>query len=130
MPTSDDRRLQALVLAPVRRVQRRLQAVRIAEGAVVPVWAAATACVLLRWLLRDAAFWLMPLPVLVAGGWAWRRARRVSLRYAAVLADRAVGAGGLLLTRLERPVGEWELTVNQHARAVTPPSVAWRRPAG
>ncbi len=47
-----------------------------------------------------------------------------------MLADRSANAGGLLLTRLERPVGDWELSVNQFARAVKPPEVQWRRPVG
>ncbi|WNG14621.1 hypothetical protein F0U63_08085 [Cystobacter fuscus] len=37
----------------------------------------------------------------------------MSLEHAAVLADCSANAGGLLLTRLERPVGEWELTLKQ-----------------
>src|SRR6218665_1991892 len=132
MPASDERRLQALILAPVRRVRRRLNAVRFAEAGVAPVWAAATACVLLRLLPRDAAVWALPLPWLAAGAWWFfrARARSVSLAQAAVLADRSAGAGGLLLTRLERPVGEWELSANQYARAVTLPPVAWTRRAG
>ncbi|WNG20884.1 hypothetical protein [Cystobacter fuscus] len=132
MPASDERRLQALVLAPVRRVQRRLHTARFAEAGVVPVWAAATACVVGRLVLRDAVLWVLPVPLLASGVWWFvrARARRVSLAHAAVLADRSAGAGGLLLTRLERPVGEWELAANQYARAVTPPPVAWRRPVG
>jgi hypothetical protein len=132
MPASDERRLQALILAPVRRVQRRLNAVIWAETGVAPVWAAATGCVLARLLLRDAAAWVLPLPLLAAGAWWVLRARTrlVSLTQAAVLADRSAGAGGLLLTRLERPVGEWELSVNQLARAVQLPPVQWKRPAG
>jgi hypothetical protein len=132
MPASDERRLQALILAPVRRVQRRLNALVWAETGVAPVWAAATGCVLARLLLREAAPWVLPVPLLAAGAW-WllrARARHVSLTQAAVLADRSAGAGGLLLTRLERPVGEWELSANQYARAVRPPPVPWRRPAG
>ena len=132
MPASDERRLQALILAPVRRVQRRLNAVLWAETGVAPVWAAATGCVLARLLLRDAAAWVLPVPLLAAGVWWVLRARPrlVSLTHAAVLADRSAGAGGLLLTRLERPVGEWELSVNQLARAVQVPPVPWKRPAG
>jgi hypothetical protein len=132
MPASDERRFEALVLAPVRRVRRRLNAVRWAEAGVVPLWAAATGCVVARLLWRDAAVWALPVPLLAAGGW-WAvraRARGVSLAHAAVLADRSAGAGGLLLTRLERPVGDWELAANQYARAVKPPAVAWKRPAG
>jgi hypothetical protein len=132
MPASDERRLQALVLAPVRRVRRRLNAVIWAEAGIAPVWAAATGCVLARLLLRDAAPWVLPVPLLAAGAWWFVRcrARSVSLTHAAVLADRSSGAGGLLLTRLERPVGEWELSANQYARSVTLPPVAWKRPAG
>jgi hypothetical protein len=132
MPASDERRLQALILAPVRRVQWRLNALLWAETGVAPVWAAATGCVLARLLLRDAAAWVLPVPLLAAGAWWVLRARPrlVSLTHAAVLADRSAGAGGLLLTRLERPVGEWELSVNQLARAVQVPPVPWKRPAG
>ncbi|WP_307734687.1 hypothetical protein [Pyxidicoccus parkwayensis] len=120
------------MLAPVRRVQRRLNAVAWAEAGLAPVWATATACVLARLLLRGAVVWALP-PLLAAGfAWWFLRARScgVSLEHAAVLADRSANAGGLLLTRLERPVGEWELTVNQLAGAVKTPEVQWRRPVG
>ncbi|WP_426754961.1 hypothetical protein [Myxococcus sp. Y35] len=132
MAASEERRFQALVLAPIRRVQRRLNAVAWAEAGIVPMWATATACVLARLLLRDAFVWALP-PLLAAGGgmWFWRaRSRGVSLEHAAVLADRSANAGGLLLTRLERSVGEWELAVNQLAGAVKLPEVNWRRPGG
>ncbi len=132
MAVSEERRFQALVLAPVRRVQRRLNAVAWIEAGIAPAWAAATACVIARLLVRDAALWAVP-AFLVAGGIGWglrARTRGVSLAQAAVLADRSAGAGGLLLTRLERPVGEWELSVNQYARAVKPPEVRWKRPVG
>ncbi|WP_323390134.1 hypothetical protein [Myxococcus qinghaiensis] len=113
-------------------MQRRLNAVAWAQASVVPLWATVTACVLARLLLRDACVWLLPPLVLVGMTWGWLRARArgVSLEQAAVLADRSANAGGLLLTRLERPVGEWELTVNQLVRDVKPPVVAWRRPVG
>ncbi|RKH90667.1 hypothetical protein D7Y13_39555, partial [Corallococcus praedator] len=132
MAASEERRFQSLVLAPVRRVQRRLNAVAWLGAGLVPVWATATACVLCRMLLRGAAVWAVP-PLVVAGlaGWFMRaRSRGVSLEYAAVLADRSAGAGGLLLTRLERPVGEWELSLNQFAQQVKLPEVPWRRPLG
>lgn len=132
MAVSEERRFQALVLAPVRRVQRRLNAVAWAEAGIAPVWVAATACIVARLLLRDVALWLVPV-FLVAGGVWWglrARVRGVSLEQAAVLADRSANAGGLLLTRLERPVGDWELSVNQYAHAVKPPEVRWRRPVG
>ncbi len=132
MAASEERRLEALVLSPVRRVRRRLNAVAWAEAGLAPVWAAATACVLIRLLLREHTVYVLPVPLALGAAWWVRRARArsVSLTHAAVLADRASGAGGLLLTRLERPVGEWELLVNQHARAVRPPEVRWRRPVG
>ncbi|MCP3102256.1 hypothetical protein LZ198_25635 [Myxococcus sp. K15C18031901] len=132
MAASDERRLQALVLAPVRRVQRRLNAVAWAHAGIAPVWATATACVLARLLFRDAAVWgIAPLVLLGGAAWRWRaRGVSVSLEHAAVLADRSANAGGLLLTRLERPVGEWELAVNQLAGTVKPPDVEWRRPVG
>jgi len=130
MAASEERRFQALVLAPIRRVQRRLNAVAWAEAGIVPVWATATACVLARLLLREAVVWALPLLLSVgAGVWFWRgRSRGVSLEHAAVLADRSANAGGLLLTRLERSVGAWELAVNQLAGAVKLPRVDWRRP--
>jgi hypothetical protein len=132
MAVSEERRFEALVLAPVRRVQRRLNAVSWAEAGIGPMWAAVTGCVVARLLLRDTALWLAPLFLLGGGLWWGMRARYrgISLEQAAVLADRSANAGGLLLTRLERPVGEWELSVNQFARAVKPPEVRWRRPVG
>jgi hypothetical protein len=132
MAVSEERRFQALVLAPIRRVQRRLNAVAWAEAGIVPMWAAVTACVVARLLLRDTALWAAP-AFLLAGGFWWglrARYRGISLDHAAVLADRSANAGGLLLTRLERPVGEWELAVNQYAHAVKPPEVRWQRPVG
>ncbi|MBN8231136.1 hypothetical protein JYK02_26805 [Corallococcus macrosporus] len=132
MAASDERRFQSLVLAPIRRVQRRLNVVAWTGAGLAPVWATATACVLCRLLLRDLAVWAVP-PLVIAGLAWWfvrARSRGVSLEYAAVLADRSANAGGLLLTRLERPVGEWELSLNQFARQVKPPEVPWRRPVG
>ncbi|MCY1039928.1 hypothetical protein OV208_01255 [Corallococcus sp. bb12-1] len=132
MAASEERRFQSLVLAPIRRVQRRLNAVAWLGAGLVPAWATATACVLCRMLLRGAAVWAVP-PLVVAGLAWWfvrARSRGVSLEYAAVLADRSAGAGGLLLTRLERPVGEWELSLNQFAQQVKLPEVPWRRPLG
>lgn len=132
MAASEERRFQSLVLAPIRRVQRRLNVVAWTGAGLVPVWATATACVLCRLLLRGASVWAVP-PLVVAGLAWWfvrARSRGVSLEYAAVLADRSANAGGLLLTRLERPVGEWELSLNQFAQQVKPPDVPWRRPVG
>jgi hypothetical protein len=132
MAVSEERRFQALVLAPIRRAQRRLNAVAWAEAGIFPMWAAVTACVVARLLLRETALWAAPV-LLLAGGFWWglrARYRGISLDHAAVLADRSANAGGLLLTRLERSVGEWELAVNQYAHAVKPPEVRWQRPVG
>ncbi|MHA7634063.1 hypothetical protein [Corallococcus sp. M7] len=132
MAASDERRFQSLVLAPIRRVQRRLNGVAWSGAGIAPLWAMATACVVSRLLLRDLAVWAVP-PLVIAGLAWWfvrARSRGVSLEYAAVLADRSANAGGLLLTRLERPVGEWELSLNQLAQQVKPPEVPWRRPVG
>ncbi|MBZ4335408.1 MULTISPECIES: hypothetical protein [unclassified Corallococcus] len=132
MAASDERRFQSLVLAPIRRVQRRLNVVAWTGAGIAPLWALATACVVSRLLLRHLAVWAVP-PLVVAGLAWWfvrARSRGVSLEYAAVLADRSANAGGLLLTRLERPVGEWELSLNQFAQQVKPPEVPWRRPVG
>ncbi|RKG66597.1 hypothetical protein D7V80_19025 [Corallococcus sp. CA054B] len=132
MAASDERRFQSLVLAPIRRVQRRLNAVAWIGAGIAPVWAMATAGVVSRLLLRDLAVWAVP-PLVIAGLAWWfvrARSRGVSLEYAAVLADRSANAGGLLLTRLERPVGEWELSLNQFAQQVKLPEVPWRRPVG
>lgn len=132
MAASDERRFQSLVLAPIRRVQRRLNGVAWTGAGIAPVWALATACVVSRLLLRDLAVWAVP-PLVIAGLVWWfvrARSRGVSLEYAAVLADRSANAGGLLLTRLERPVGEWELSLNQFAQQVKLPDIPWRRPVG
>jgi hypothetical protein len=131
MSVSEERRLQALILAPIRRIQRRLNSLAWAEAGVFPLWAAGTTCLLLRLLLRDSALWLLPLPFAAALAWWFHRARPrlISFTHAAVLADRAANAGGLLLTRLERPVGAWELAANQYARAIQPPKVNWQRAA-
>ncbi|WP_425538041.1 hypothetical protein [Myxococcus stipitatus] len=118
------------MLAPVRRVRRRLNALAWTEAGLAPAWATVTACVLARMLLRGHMVWALPPLVLAGLAWWWVRARAsgVSLEYAAVLADRSAKAGGLLLTRMERPVGEWELTVNQLAQEVKLPELPWRRP--
>jgi hypothetical protein len=132
MASRAERRFQALVLAPVRRVQRRLNAMAWAQAGIGPLWAAATACVAARLLVRGSLPWALPV-FLAAGGVGWwrlARRRRVSLQHAAVLADRSANAGGLLLTCLERPAGEWELAVNQLAQAVRPPRLRWQRTAG
>src|SRR6185436_16796853 len=108
MPTGEEVRKNALVLARVRRVQRRLNAEVWLTYAVAPAWAAATVLAALRFFVRTHV-WLFAALLAVAAviAWSWRaRRKRVPLENAAVIADRQASAGGLLLTRLELPVGE------------------------
>src|SRR4051794_1738197 len=111
MPAGEEVRKNALVLARVRRVQRRLNAEVWLNAAIRPAWAAATGVALFRLFVRQYT----PLAAVVVvafalAWWLWRARRHlIPLEHAAVIADRQAGAGGLLLTRLEVPVGEWEL---------------------
>src|SRR5438445_8332230 len=120
MPAGEEVRKNALVLARVRRVQRRLNAEVWLNAAVAPAWAAATGIALFRLVVRQYTP-LAAVALALAGLalWTWRARRRlVPLSSAAVIADRQSGAGGLLLTRLEGPLGEWELTLNDRVRQV------------
>ncbi len=131
MPAGEERR-RSSVLSRVGRVRRRLNLEVWLRSAVAPAWVAATVLVTARSLvpLRLAA--LLPpvafIALLVIGLRA--RPRRFTLGEASVIADRHAGAGGLLLTRLEMPVGEWELGLNQRVRALVMPRIAIRRPLG
>jgi len=103
-----------------------------AQGLIVPAWSAATALALYRFIFRDPVAGAgAALAVLATAFWIIRtRPRRIPLSQAAALTDKRVGAGGLLLTRLEVAVGEWELSLNERVRAVTPPDISLRRPLG
>lgn len=132
MAVSEERRRDALILSRVRRIQRRLDGEHALREAVVPLWCAATAVALHRLLLRDHTWVTAAVAFAIAAGvWFLRmRRRRVGVDEAAVLLDRAAGAGGLLLTRLERPVGAWELELNDALRQAPLPEVRRARAIG
>lgn len=131
MAASEHRRRDVLILSRVRRLQRRINLEVLLREAVVPAWCAATA-IAVGWLWLRVVW---PVALVAACGasavWLYRaRGRRLSLAQAAVLADRQLGLGGLLLTRLEVPVGAWELGVNQAIRQLRPPPIRVGRSAG
>src|SRR5688500_18593535 len=110
MAASEERRKEALLARRVRPLQRRLNAEISLRFLIVPLWAAATLAVLYRFVLGPYP-WVAAAALGVGALIVWsRRSRshRVSLMQAAILADRGANAGGLLLTRMEVPVGEWE----------------------
>ena len=118
------------VRARVGRVQRRLNLAVWLEALVVPAWVAVTAFVMWRVFVQRS---LLPAGVLLAGvalvvTW-WRgQGKRISVDAAAVIADRQAGLGGLLLTRLEVPIGGWEYDVNTRLKTLTMPAIDVRRP--
>lgn len=130
MSASDERRKQALVAGPIRRIQRRLNQELWIRALVLPAWAAVTLVAVYRLLVRSGVWIVAPLALVVAAVAASLRMRRsqVSAVAAAAMADRAAGAGGLLLTRLEVPVGAWELDLNDRVRRVPAPKVDLLRP--
>lgn len=131
MPTAEAQRRDA-VLRRVRAVQRRLDAATLVSAGVGPAWLAATALVLARLGLPSEPP-LVPLGLtaaalaLAAAAWL-ARPRFLSTLQAAVLTDRLAEAGGLLLTRLERPVGAWELPLELKVKALPLPRPDVRRP--
>lgn len=130
MAAGEERRKQALLHGPIRRVQRRLNLEIWANGLVAPAWSAATLFALCRLLLRTGTLAAALVAVIACAVFCAVRVwpRRVSLEQAAAIADRSAELGGLLLTRLERPVGAWELGLNDRIRKVPSPKVALRRP--
>ncbi len=124
MAAGEERRRHA-VLSRVRRVQRRLNVQVWAEAAVAPTWGGVTLLVLGRVFLpvRVELVALVALTLWAFATVARARPRRVGVSEAAVVADRQAGAGGLLLTRLETPVGAWELGLNQQIKAIRLPSI-------
>ncbi|MBX5480803.1 MAG: hypothetical protein IRZ16_02975 [Myxococcaceae bacterium] len=63
------------------------------------------------------------------GGWRTRR-WQVGVEEAAVLLDRSAQAGGLVLTRMELPIGAWELELNDRVRKAPLPEVRRARSLG
>ncbi len=131
MPAAEERR-RSSVLSRVGRVRRRLNLEVWLSSAVAPAWAAATVLVTARIFVPLRLAVLLPPVVVVAllviGVWALPR--RFTLGDASVIADRQAGAGGLLLTRIEMPVGEWELYLNLRIRELVMPAIAIRKPLG
>src|SRR5688572_14054948 len=103
MAAGEERRKNALVLQPIRRLQRRLNRAVWLKTLVVPAWCAVTSVALSRLLNGEWRWAAAAVLVGLAGAWWMTRARkaRVSFGSAAVIADRSAEAGGLLLTRLE-----------------------------
>lgn len=132
MAAGDERRKRAVVLSRVRRVQRRLEVERALKAAVAPMWCAVTALAAWRLVAQHhvAAVGACVFAAALVAWWLLLRGHRITEGQAAVIADRRAEAGGLLLTRLELPVGEWELELNQRVRQVTPPPIEARRPVG
>jgi len=127
MAAGEERRRIA-VLSRVGRVQRRLNIEVWLRALVAPLWVGVTVLVLAQVFspfgLTAVVVGLVCVVSTVTVIQAWPR--RISLREAAVVADRQAGSGGLLLTRLETPVGEWELGLNQQLKSLTMPKVRWR----
>ncbi len=129
MAAGEESRKSAFVLARIRRVQRRLNLETALTAAVTPAWVAVTLISVWRFEVQRHVGLFAALTV-AAAVVAWRamtRKKGVSLEQAAVIADRRANAGGLLLTRLETGVGEWELGLNDRVRALTPPPIRVRR---
>lgn len=123
---------QELIHSRLERVRRRLGLEVWLREAVVPLWCAATGVLLGRMLFRAPG---LPLALgtgaLLGAAWILRaRARRVSRNRAAVLLDRLAGAGGLLLTGLERPMGDWAPSLDAKLMRAPPPEIHLARPGG
>lgn len=117
------------MLARIRRVQRRLNLETALTAAVVPAWVAVTLLTVWRLVVQRQVA-IVAGVLFAAAVIAWRvltRKQGVTLDQAAMIADRRAGAGGLLLTRLETSVGEWELGLNERVRGLTPPPIRVRR---
>jgi hypothetical protein len=130
MAAGEERRKQALILSRVGRIRRRLNSQVWLDRLAVPLWCGATAVGAWR-LLFHRWTWAVALgSAVVAAAWwiARSRGRLVSHAQAAVRADRLAGAGGLLLTRLELPVGEWELSLNERMHDLPMPQSRPARP--
>ena len=129
MAAGEERRRQA-VQARVSRVRRHLNLEVLLGAAVGPAWVAMTAFVVWRIFVQKGLLLIGPISLALGSfvTWLLLRKRGVSQARAAVIADRQADAGGLLLTRLEIPVGEWELGLNQQLKAIPLPELQLRRP--
>jgi hypothetical protein len=131
MAAGEARRKNAVRLR-IARLRRRLNLQALAQAAVAPAWLSATAFVVWRLLVHQAVPVVGALCGIAAvAGAVLRLGRGVAFTeaQAAVVADRQAGLGGLLLTRLELPVGEWELELNQRLKSMPFPPLALGRPS-
>lgn len=131
MAAGEERRREALVRAPVRRLQRHLNRAVWLRALVAPLWAAVTFIAVWRFLVRFQPWVACGVALAVAVAvWIWRaRKHRVGETEAAIRADRLAGVSGLLLTRLETKLGEWELELNSRVRNMKLPKAPLGRPA-
>jgi hypothetical protein len=129
MAAGEERRKQ-VVRARIARVRRRLDTEVLLNRAVPFAWVAACAFVGWRLLVQRGAgiVGAVLLAATLVSTWLSGRRHGVSDEEAAVVADRLANAGGLLLTRLERAIGEWELGLNQRLHDLAPPPIEVRRP--
>ena len=129
MAAGEARRKNA-VRSRIARLKRHLNLGVLARAAVAPAWLSATAFVSWRVFVHRAvppAGVLCALAAAAAAGWLFRR-RAFTDAQAAVVADRCAGAQGLLLTRLELPVGAWEFDLNQKVKVLPLPPLEVGRP--
>ncbi len=112
------------VLRLTHRIRRRLYTEAWLAAAVLPSWAAASVSLLVRVAMPSSPAWLVAAPwPLALAFWItlmWRR--RTSITRAAVLADQAAGAHGLLLTSFEEPLGGWAATLLSRTTSAQPPA--------
>ncbi|HKQ67688.1 MAG TPA: hypothetical protein VJT73_00040 [Polyangiaceae bacterium] len=117
--------------ARIRTVGRRLNMEMALAALVGPVWAFVAAGALWRFAVQRwvPAVLAMFALIALAMTWALIRKRLLSESQAAIITDRRANAGGLLLTRLEIPVGDWEPALRDKVVRLTPPPIAIGRPA-
>ncbi len=129
MAAGEQRRLSA-VRSRIGRVQRRLNLELWVKTLPVPVWVGATVWAVVHLFLPWPAWPVVATVAIavIATTTALTQPKRVSTSQAAVIADREVNAGGLLLTRLEVPVGPWELGLNQQLKSLRAPPLRVARP--
>ena len=126
MSPGEERRKVGFATARIRRVARRLNTAVALSSLVGPVWAVAAGISLWRFAVQrwvPAAAALLA-AIGIAAAWLLMRQRMVTAREAAVIADRRANAGGLLLTRLETGIGEWETPLDALLERLAPPPIA------
>jgi hypothetical protein len=129
-PREEQRKL-GVVLTPIRRLARRLNVAIVVSSLVGPVWAVVAAIALWRFAVQrwvPAAGALLALGG-AAGTWFVARRKLITHPQAAVMVDRRANAGGLLLTRLETGIGEWEISLHALVAGLSPPRMNLARPA-